>query len=91
MRLSEDRISHLAHLITDGPWKDDIVDYTDEDMVIRETKRIIFEYMKLDDEVDTFLREKLKSYSRGVQEGSREWDILYKKHYEEEMKKRFKI
>ncbi len=90
MRLSEERISHISHLIIDGPYNDDLVDYSDDDMALRETKRIITEYMKLDDEIDTLLREKLKSYSRGVQEGSREWDILYRKHYDEEMKKRFK-
>lgn len=90
MRLSDDRISHIAHLIVDGPWKDDLVDYTDDDIVLRETKRIINEYMKTDDMVDDIVREKLKSYSRGIQEGSQEWEILYKKHYEEEMKKRNK-
>ena len=90
MRLSQDRISHIAHIITDGPWNDDMVDYTDEDMVVRETKRVLAEYMKIDDEIDTIIINKLKSYSRGITEGSREWEILYKKHYEEEMKKRFK-
>lgn len=90
MRLSEDRISHLAHLLVDAPYNDDIVDYSDEDMALRETKRVITEYFKLDDELDDIVREKLKSYARGIQEGSMEWEILYKKHHEEELKKRFK-
>ena len=90
MRLSEERISHIAHLITDAPWNDDMVDYTDEDMVVRETRRVITEYMKIDDEIDDLIIKKLQSYSKRIQEGSREWEILYKKHYDEEMKKRFK-
>mgnify|MGYP001486825586 CR=1 FL=1 len=90
MRLSEDRISHLAHIITDGPYNDDLVDYVDEDMVIRETKKVIYSYMQMDDEIDSLIIKKLRSYSRNIQEGSREWEILYKKHYEEEMNKRFK-
>ena len=90
MRLSEDRISHIAHLLVDGPWENDLVDYTDEDMVLRETKRAIAEYFKMDDEVDNLVREKLKSYSRGIVEGSSEWEIMHKKHYEEEMRKRIK-
>jgi uncharacterized protein len=90
MRLSDDRISYIAHLLVDGPWEDDLVDYTDEDMVLRETKRSIAEYFKIDDEIDNIVREKLKSYSRGIAEGGSEWEILYKKHHDEEMRKRFK-
>jgi hypothetical protein len=90
LRLSEDRISHIAHLISDGIWKDDLVDFTDDDKVLHEIKRVITEFLKVEDEADSVARKKIRSLARDVPEGSREWDILYKKYFEEELnKKRF--
>lgn len=88
MRLSEDRISHIAHLITDGIWKDDLVDFIDEDKVLQETKKCIAQYMKTEDIIDDMVRNKIHSLSRQVPEGSKEWEILYKKYYQEEFAKK---
>ena len=88
MRLSADRISHISHLIADGIWKDDLVDFTDEDRVPKEIKQVITEYLRVEDEVDTLVRQKIRSLSRNVPEGSREWDVLYRKYFEEEMARR---
>jgi hypothetical protein len=88
--ISEDRQSHLAHKITDAIWNDDLVDYTDEDLALRLAKKAIAEFVKEDQDVDTKAREKVASLKRGVVEGSPEWDILYKKYYEEERGKRGK-
>jgi hypothetical protein len=88
LRLSDDRISHLAHLITDGIWKDDLVDFTDDDKALSEVKRVITQCLRLEDDADNAARAKIRSLSRDVPEGSREWDILYKKYFEEEMAKK---
>ncbi len=88
MRLSEERISHIAHLISDGIWKEDMVDFVDDEKVLREIKHTITAYLKVEDEADTAAREKIRSLSRDVPEGSREWEILYKKYFEEELGKR---
>jgi len=56
LRLSEDRISHLAHIISDGVWKDDIVDFNDDDKVLHEIKRAVTDYLKVEDEADTAAR-----------------------------------
>ena len=90
MIISEDRQSHLAHKITDAIWNDDLVDYTDEDLALRLAKKAIAEFVKEDMDVDQKAREKVASLKRGVVEGSPEWDILYKKYYEEERGKRGK-
>jgi len=90
MRLSEDRISHLAHLITDGIWNDDLVDFVDEDKVLHETKKSIADYLKIEDGADNVARNKIRSLSKPIPEGSKEWEVLYKKYYQEEIvKKRF--
>ena len=90
MRLSEDRISHISHIIADGIWKDDLVDFTDDNEVLREIKKTIANYLRGEDEADNIARDKIRSMSKGIPEGSREWDVLYKKFYKEEIdKKRF--
>ncbi|MBI4950256.1 MAG: DUF507 family protein [Deltaproteobacteria bacterium] len=88
MRLSDDRISHIAHLVFDGVWKDDLVDFKNEEKALIEIKRAIADYLKVEDEADTIARDKIRSLSRDVPEGSREWDILYKKYFEEEASKK---
>ncbi len=90
MIISEDRQSHLAHKVTDAIWEDDLVDYTDEDLALRIAKKAIAEFVKEDMDIDQRAREKVASLKRGVVEGSPEWDILYKKYYEEERGKRGK-
>lgn len=87
MMISEDRQSHLAHKITDAIWNDDLVDYSDEDQALRLAKKAIAEFVKEDQDMDQAARNKVASLKRGVVEGSPEWDILYKKYYEEERKK----
>jgi uncharacterized protein len=86
--ISEDRQSHLAHKITDTIWNADLVDFKDEDLALRLAKKAIVEFVREDEEVDRKAREKVSSLKRGVIEGSPEWDILYKKYYEEERNKR---
>lgn len=88
MILSEERQSHWAHLITDGIWNDDLVDYSDEDLALRVCKKAVVEFVKEDQEIDSRARAKVASLKRNVIEGSPEWDVMYKKYYEEERNKR---
>lgn len=88
MRLSEDRISHLAHLISDSIWKDDLVDFDEDKRVLDEIKRVLTEFLAVEDEADTAARAKIRTLSRDVPEGSREWDILYRKYFEEELQRK---
>lgn len=86
--LSEDRQTHFAHVITDGIWEDDIVDYTDDDMAIRAVKKAIQEFLKEENNLDALVRQKLMSLKKTVIEGSSEWDTLYGKYYQEELNRR---
>ena len=92
MRLSEDRISHISHLILDMLMQDRNVDAVQpEDKVLREIKRTITEELRFDDEADTVVRTMIRSLSRKVPEGSREWEVLYQKYREEELRRRRKL
>lgn len=84
MILSEDRQFHLAHIVTDKVWGDDIVDFSDDDLALKAAKMAIIAFVKEDAEIDQKARAKVASLKRDVFEGTREWDILYKKYYEEE-------
>jgi len=88
LRLTEDRISHLARRMMDRLYKDDLADFPDEGMALREAKAAFQAYMRAGDEVDSFVRQKIGKLSRRVPEGGREWDILYRKYFEEEIAKR---
>ena len=87
MIFSEERIYHIAHILTDCIWKDDLVDYKNEDKAVREARKVLIDYFSKDERVDEMVRKRITSLKKGVYEGSREWDILYSKYYEEEMKK----
>jgi len=88
LRLTEDRVSHIAHIIADGIWRDDLVDFTSEEDVLKEVKKVITNYLRAEDEVDDMVRDKIRSMSRTIPEGGREWEVLYKKYYQEEMAKK---
>lgn len=88
MSLSEDRVAHLARIVVDGIWNDDLVEYVDEDAALRAAKRGLNLFVKDVNEVDKAVNVKIASLKRGVVEGSPEWDILYGKYFEEEMQKR---
>jgi hypothetical protein len=88
MFVSEDRISHLSHMIIDKLWRDDLADFPDEARALNAIKVSIAAYFALSEEVDQAVRQKLASYSQAKVPGSREWDILYQKFYREELDKR---
>lgn len=87
MILSDERQFHLAHVATDKVWGDDIADFSDDDIALRAARIAIVAFVKEDIEVDKRAREKVATLKRDVQEGTREWDIMYKKYYEEERNK----
>jgi len=86
--LSEERQSHLAHKIIDGIWNDDLVDYPDEDLALRIAKRAIVAWVAEQGDIDQTVRAKIASLKRTLLEHTPEWDVMYSKYYEEEMKKR---
>ncbi len=88
MILSEDRQSHLAHLVTDKVWGDDIADFSDDDQALKATKMAIAFFVKEVSDIDQHAREKVASMKRNVREGTIEWKIMYRKYYEEEKNRR---
>jgi hypothetical protein len=91
MLLSEEKVSHLAHRILDGLSEElDLAWRVEEGEVLREIKRVITLELKLEEEIDFLVRQRLASYSRPIAEGSPEWEVLYRKFFNEEMRKKKK-
>ncbi len=86
--LSEERRSHLAHIITNGLWQEDLVDYSNDDLALRAAKKGVQKFVDEFQEIDVKVHQTLKSLKRNVVEGSNEWDVLYAKYFEEELQRR---
>ncbi len=89
-RVSENRVSHLAHLILDELRKSKVAEFPQEGRALAETKQVLREFFQGEDQLEDLVRRKIESLSRPVPVGSREWDILHRKYYEEELRKRNK-
>ena len=88
MRLSNDKISHLSHLLIKRIMQDDNFDiFAEENDVRLEIMKVILHEFEIDDGIDKRVRGKLDSYSRPIIEGTNEWNILYRKLHDEELNK----
>jgi len=89
MRLSDDKVSHLTHVVLKGLIEKKALTLLAEDSEIRrEIKRVIVKELKLAESIDEFIRKKLQSYSKKIPEGSPEWDLLYQRFFQEEAAKK---
>ena len=90
MIISEDRQKLFAHLLIDGLWGDEFIDFDEdsEDTIIREAKRLVGEWVSEQGDIDQGVRKKINSLKRDIPEGSSEWRIMYTKYYAEEMSRR---
>ena len=92
MKLSREKILRLSHLILDRLNHDEDVEFFMEPQQLRgEIVRLISEEMKADEAIDALVRRKIESQKRTIVEGSDEWDVLYRKYYEEEMARHRKV
>jgi hypothetical protein len=91
MLLSDDKVSHLSHVILACLKKCAVARLTgDEEKALREIKRALASALAEEERLDGAVRIRLASYSRPPVEGSQEWDVLYRKLLEEELRRRRK-
>lgn len=87
--LTDEKISHLSHILLKRFIDNELIDIRDEEGKIRrEIKRSIASFLKVSEDIDMAVRKKLQSFSRKIVEGSPEWEVLYKKFYKEEAARR---
>jgi uncharacterized protein len=87
MRLSRDKVNVLSHAIAEKLASIDEVEFIEDRNTIRlAVVEILNKWLVKEAQVDQAARQKIESQKRGIPEGSAEWEILYRKYYEEEMR-----
>jgi hypothetical protein len=87
MRLSREKVNLLSHQITDRLAEIDEVEFIEDRNTIRlAVVDILLKWLKKEEDIDHAARQKIENQKRAIPEGSAEWDILYRKYYEEEMR-----
>lgn len=88
MRLSRDKVNKLAHTVADALADMPDVEFLEDRNTIRmEARRLLEELLKEEEKLDKAARQKIETQRRTIIEGTQEWDILYRKYYNEEVKK----
>lgn len=92
VRLSREKINYLSREILNLMFKDDNVEFLDEPNEIRlSIVRSIEKELSLYEQLEQKAINKIQSQKKGIKEGSREWEILFRKYYHEELAKLSKI
>jgi hypothetical protein len=88
VRVSRDKVNKVAHVVTDALAETNDLDFIEDRNTIRlEVRKILEEVLNQEEKIDQAARHKIENQKRTILEGSQEWDILYRKYYNEEVKK----
>jgi uncharacterized protein len=87
MRLTREKVNLLSHQVTEKLASIDEVEFIEDRNTIRlAVVDVLVKWLKKEEEVDKAARVKIENQKRTIPEGSAEWEILYRKYYEEEMR-----
>ena len=85
MKLSREKVILLSHLVFNEFNNDEEIEfYADPTEIRNEIFQLISDEMKADEAIDALVRRKIETQKRTIVEGSDEWEVLYRKYYEEE-------
>ncbi len=88
MRISRDKVNKLAHTVADTLAEVHECDFLEDRNTIRQEARKALERLLTEElKIDSAARQKIASQRKIILEGSQEWDILYRKYYNDEVKK----
>jgi hypothetical protein len=87
VRLSREKINLLSHHVAERLAAIDAVDFIEDRNTIRlAVFDILTKWLRKEEAIDAAARKKIESQQRKIPEGSAEWEILYRKYYEEELR-----
>jgi len=88
VRISSDKVNKLAHTIADTLAETDECDFLEDRNTIRqEARKALTTLLTQEAGIDTAARTKIASQRKVILEGSQEWEILYRKYYNDEVRK----
>jgi hypothetical protein len=88
MRINPDKLNKLAHTVADTLADIDQVGFMEDRNTIRqEARKALTSLLTEEAGIDQAARLKIASQRKIILEGSQEWEILYRKYYNDEVKK----
>jgi hypothetical protein len=88
MRLSREKVVYLSHILIEHLEKDPAIKLREEPNAIRNyIVDVLMKQLLKDEKMEETARRKIRSMKKNVVEGSRDWDILFWKYYQEELDK----
>ena len=88
MRIGRDKLNKLAHTVADTLAEIDEVGFFEDRNTIRQESRKMLEALLSEEaKIDAQARAKIANQRKIILEGSQEWEILYRKYYNEEVRK----
>lgn len=85
----EDRYTNISHQILETLWKKNLIEYSvSENKVKNSIYQSIENYLKNFEKIEDEVYEKIEGYKRKLIPGTEEYDFVFEKLYEEELKKR---
>jgi hypothetical protein len=88
MRINPDKLNKLAHTVADTLAEIDQVGFKEDRNTIRQEARKALQNLLTEEaRIDQAARLKIANQRKIIMEGSQEWEILYRKYYNDEVKK----
>lgn len=88
MRLGEERILFLARESLTRLRDENLAEIPNFAIALRTARELLQQFAAEGDAIDAIVRKKIASIKRGVVEGGAEWNILYRRYREEELRKK---
>jgi uncharacterized protein len=88
MKLTHEKVIQLSHRMIAAIEALDEIDYREELNTIRlEIVKILNDLVREEEKIDAAVRLHITSQKRTIPEGGEEWDILYRKYYQDQLRK----
>lgn len=88
MKLSHEKVVHLSHVLLGAlETAEGVRLQKDRNDVRLDILSLLRVELRKDEEIERRVRTKIVTQKRSIPEGSQEWDILFRKYYEEEIDK----
>lgn len=84
MKLTHEKIAHLADRFVDRLLNDDLIDFKMQEQRMRfEIERVLEEDLKIEDEISEEAIARIETYKRDIPYGTDEWRLLYERFFRE--------
>jgi uncharacterized protein len=84
MKLSAEKMTHLAGRLVDRLLDDDLIDFKMPEARLRTgLERVLEEDLRIEDEISNEAIARIESYKRDIPYGTDEWKLLFERFFKE--------